>query len=395
MTATTSSVLTINGGSSSIKFSLYDISGEIRQRVHGKIGRIGSDDPTLSYIEGSRPPEHCGIGASDPEEAAGSLIDWLEGRNSFGNVKAIGHRVVHGLSHNQPVIVDRTLLDEMHLISSYDPDHLPGEIQLMEMLIKKYPQIPQVACFDTSFHADLPLAARLLPIPRRFEREGVRRYGFHGISYAYIVEQLGCIAGKGAANGKLIIAHLGSGVSMAAVDKGKCIDTTMGFTPAGGLMMSTRPGDLDPGVAWYMMQKDELTINEFNELINHRCGLLGVSESSADMQELLKQEIADTKAAEAVALFCYHVKKSIGAYCAALGGLETLVFTGGVGENSPIIRSRVCQGLQCLGIDMEENKNEENEVVISSGKSTVTVYAIPTDEESMIAKMTCHLTGLL
>jgi acetate kinase len=238
----------------------------------------------------------------------------------------------------------------------------------------------------------MPRVAKLLPIPRRFDAMGIRRYGFHGLSYTYLIEELSRVAGKKAAQGRVILAHLGNGASLAAVREGKSIDTSMGFTPAAGLMMGTRPGDLDPGVAWYMMRSEHLTPKQFNNLINHESGLLGVSETTSDMQDLLAQESGDVRAAEAVALFCYQAKKWIGAFAAALGGLDTLVFAGGIGENCSIIRSRICEGLEFLGIELDEKQNTANEGVISAAASRVTVRVIRTDEEQMIAHQVCSVT---
>ena len=382
-------ILTINGGSSSIKFSVYGTGHELRRLLQGKIERIGLSDPLLRYTDtDTGQPIQCRIEAADLQGAASFLVGWLEQKKILAGIKAIGHRVVHGLEHVEPALITEQLLKELHRISAYDPDHLPGEIALMELFREKYPQLPQVACFDTAFHADLPRIARLLPIPRRYDEAGIRRYGFHGLSYSYILGELEHIAGKKAAEGRVIIAHLGSGASLAAVHKGKCVDTSMGFTPAGGLMMGSRPGDLDPGVAWYMIQKDDLTPSQFNELINHQCGLVGVSGTSGDMRDLLQQENDDVRAAEAVQLFCYQVKKWIGAFSAVLEGIDTLVFTGGIGENLAIIRSRICHGLGYLDMALDEKKNEKNDLIISSGNSRITVYVIPTDEEKMIAKIT-------
>jgi acetate kinase len=240
----------------------------------------------------------------------------------------------------------------------------------------------------------MPRVAKLLPIPRRFEAKGIRRYGFHGLSYAYLIEELARVAGKKAAQGRVILAHLGSGASLAAVRDGKSIDTSMGFTPAGGLTMGTRPGDLDPGVAWYMIRSENLTPAQFNKLINHESGLLGISEISSDMQDLLARESDDVRAAEAVALFCYQAKKWIAAFAGVLGGLETLVFAGGIGENCPVVRSRICEGLGFFGIELDEKRNVANEDVISTEVSRVAVRVIHTDEELMIARSVSRLLGL-
>jgi len=286
-------------------------------------------------------------------------------------------------------------LDELHRINPYDTDHLPAEIELIESLLQRYPKLPQIACYDTTFHRTMPRVAKLLPIPRRFDKLGMQRYGFHGLSYAYLIEELARVAGEKAAQGRIIIAHLGNGASLAAVREGKSIDTSMGFTPAGGIMMGTRPGDLDPGVAWYMMKSENLTPKQFNKLINHESGLIGISETSSDMRDLLAKENDDVRAAEAVKLFCYQAKKWIGSFAAALGGLDTLVFAGGIGENCPVIRSRICEGLEFLGIELDEKRNIANAPIISKDIVGTSVRVIHTDEEWMIAKTVTQIINLI
>jgi acetate kinase len=251
-----------------------------------------------------------------------------------------------------------------------------------------------VACFDTAFHHDLPRVARLLPIPRRYEAQGVRRYGFHGLSYAFLMGELARLAGSEAAQGRVILAHLGNGASLAAVHHGKPVDTSMSFTPTAGVPMSTRSGDLDPGLVWYLARAEGLDAKRFNEMVNFQSGLLGVSETSSDMRDLLDRETQDVRAAEAVALFCYQVKKWIGAFAAALCGLDTLVFAGGIGEKAPVIRARICHGLGFLGIELEEKQNVANAGVISAHASRVAVRVTHTDEELMIATTVCHVLGL-
>jgi acetate kinase len=388
-------ILAVNGGSSSIKFALYEgevLAGEsggarLSKRLSGRIDRIGSKAAKLTFTDTLK-NEHGTIpmDVAGPEEAAAFLIDWLGKQKESGSLSAIGHRVVHGLQHREAVLIDDALLEELEGIRSYDPDHLPGEIRLIQLFRQQKPGLPQYACFDTAFHAGLPRVAKLLPIPRRYDEAGVRRYGFHGLSFAYILEELSRKEGPVVANGSIIIAHLGSGASMAAIKGGYSMDTTMGFTPTGGLVMGTRTGDLDPGVAWYILQKERLTAAGFNDLINHQSGLLGVSGISSDMQDLLATEKGDIRAAEAIALFCYQVKKNIGAYSAVLGGFDTLVFTGGIGERAAVIRSRICSGLEYLGIELDAGKNGNNERVISVSGGGVVVYAIATDEEWMIAR---------
>lgn len=389
------SLLTINGGSSSIKFALYQTGEQMQRGLAGKIDRIGLSGTDMTYSDASRGQQgSLGIEADDHSSAANFLIDWLEQQVGFTHVMAVGHRVVHGMKHIQPERVSQVLLDELHRISPYDPDHLPREIELIEAFRRRYPQLPQVACFDTAFHHTLPRVARLLPIPRRFDAMGIQRYGFHGLSYAYLMQELVNVAGTKAAQGRVILAHLGNGASLAAVRDGRSIDTSMGFTPTGGLPMGTRTGDLDPGVAWYLMQSENLTPKQFSKLINHESGLLGVSETSSDMRDLLALEIEDVRAAEAVELFCYQAKKLIGSYAAALSGLDTLVFAGGIGENAPAVRARICDGLEFLGIEIDENRNATNAGVISPETSRVVVRVMHTDEEKMIAKSVCHVLGL-
>ena len=388
------SILTINGGSSSIKFALYQVGDPLKRRLYGKIDRIGLSGTNLTFNDpaGNQQDSHS-IAASDHRSAANVLIDWLVEQDGFASVRALGHRVVHGMQHIQPELVTQDLLDELHRIRPYDPEHLPREIELIEAFRQRHPKLPQVACFDTAFHRTMPRVAKLLPIPRRFDVKGVQRYGFHGLSYAYLMEELARVAGAKAAQGRVILAHLGNGASLAAVRGGKSIDTSMGFTPTAGLPMSTRSGDLDPGLAPYLARTEQITTKQFYEMINHESGLLGVSEISSDMRDLLDRETQDVRAAEAVALFCYQVKKWIGSYAAALGGLDTLVFSAGIGENCPSIRARICDGLDFLGIELNEARNAENAAVISTDASRATVHVIRTDEELMIARSVCRILG--
>jgi acetate kinase len=390
-----SSVLTINGGSSSIKFALYHIGDPLELIQYGSVDRIGLPGTNLTFSDSTGIQKgNLILKSSDTMSASNFLIDWLGEQNGFSAIRAIGHRVVHGMHHTQPELITNELLDELHRITPYDPDHLPDEIELIEAFRRRHPKLPQVACFDTAFHCSMPRVAKLLPIPRRFDAKGVQRYGFHGLSYTYLMEELSNVEGTNAANGRVILAHLGSGASLAAVREGKSIDTSMGFTPAGGLTMGTRPGDLDPGVAWYLMRSENLTPIEFSNLINHDSGLLGISETSSDMQDLLAKETTDVRATEAVALFCYQAKKWIGAFTAALGGLDTMVFSGGIGENSPAVRSRICEGLGFLGIELEEKRNKVNAPVISKDNGKVAVRVIHTDEELMIAKIVNQILNL-
>jgi acetate kinase len=393
---THASILTINGGSSSIKFALYKASEHMEQSFHGSLDRIGLPGTNLTFSDSTENKKgSLNLESSDTKSVSNYLIDWLEKQIDFSVISGVGHRVVFGMKYSEPERITKELLNELHRISPYDTDHLPAEIELIEAFMERFPKLPQVACFDTAFHRNMPRIAKLLPIPRRFDKLGIHRYGFHGLSYSYLMEELARVVGSKAARGRVILAHLGNGASMTAVYGGKSIDTSMGFTPAGGLTMGTRPGDLDPGVAWYMMKSENLTPKQFNKLINHECGLLGISETSSDMRDLLSKETDDVRAAEAVELFCYQTKKWIGAYAAALGGLDTLVFSGGIGENCPVIRSRVCKGLEFLGIELEEKRNQVNAQVVSKENGKTTVRVIHTDEELIIAKTVNQIINLI
>jgi acetate kinase len=298
------------------------------------------------------------------------------------------------MQHTAPELVTEALLDALRRISPYDPEHLPREIELIEAFHQRHPKRPQVACFDTAFHRDMPRVAKLLPIPRRLAAKGVQRYGFHGLSYAYLMEELTRLGDPAATKGRVILAHLGNGASLAAVRDGQSIDTSMGFTPTAGLPMSTRSGDLDPGLLIYLARAEQMTATQFHHMANHESGLLGVSETSSDMRDLLDRETQDVRAAEAVALFCYQAKKWIGSFAAALGGLDTLVFAGGIGEHAPLVRARICAGLSFLGIELNESRNAETAAVISTDASQGTVRVIRTDEELMMARSVCRALGL-
>jgi acetate kinase len=335
------------------------------------------------------------VTALDHTAAVGVLMDWIEERGGREKLTAVGHRVVHGgPKYSEPQRITAEMVQELHRLSPFDPDHLPEEILLTEAFHRRFPDLPQVACFDTAFHHDLPRVALLLPIPRRYEAQGVRRYGFHGLSYAFLMGELARLAGTKAAQGRVVLAHLGNGASLAAVRDGKSVDTSMSFTPTAGIPMSTRSGDLDPGLAWYLARTEKMSAKQFNEMVNFQSGLLGVSETSSDMRDLLDREAQDTRAAEAVALFCYQVRKWIGAFAAALGGLDTLVFAGGIGENAPAVRARICDGLGFLGIELDQRRNAANEGVISTAAGRGTVRVIRTDEEIMIARTVCRVLGL-
>jgi acetate kinase len=386
MKTVASNILTINGGSSSIKFALYAAMEPLKRGLHGTVDRIGLSGTNLTFHTDEKSQSPRKLAAADHKSAVNFLISWLEKQSGFEFVRAVGHRVVHGMKHTEPEMVTKKLLVELRRISPYDPEHLPREIELIEAIRQRHPKLPQVACFDTAFHQTMPRVAKLLPIPRRFDAKGIQRYGFHGLSYAYLMEELARLGDPAAKKGRVILAHLGNGASLAAVRDGKSVDTSMGFTPTAGLVMSTRSGDLDPGVASYLARTEKLTTEQIYEMVNHESGLLGVSETSSDMRDLLEHEKQDVRAAEAVALFCYQAKKWIGSFAAALGGLDTLVFAGGIGENAPPVRARICEGLEFLGIELDKSRNAKTAAVISKNSSRVTVRVIRTDEDLMIAR---------
>jgi acetate kinase len=381
-------VLTINGGSSSIKFSLFEANGSLRRIYEGAIERIGQSEATL-HVKGSR-AEHSfsqGVKAPDHSAAVSVLMDWIQKWGDSETLTAVGHRVVHGgPNFSEAARITPSMVEELHRLSPFDPQHLPEEIMLIEAFRQRFPRLLQVACFDTAFHHGLPRVAQLMPIPRRYEAQGVRRYGFHGLSYAFLMEELVRLAGPEAARGRVILAHLGNGASIAAVHNGEPVDTSMGFTPASGLVMGTRSGDVDPGLVSYLALTENMNTDQFAEMINFQSGLVGISETSSDMQVLLDCEKQDVRAAEAVAAFCYQVKKFIGSFAAALGGLDELVFAGGIGEKASVVRARICSGLNFLGIEVDQQRNAVHALLISSDASRVKVRVIHTDEEIMIAR---------
>jgi len=350
--------------------------------------RIGQADATIAWrTRDDSTWQRQAFEATTNETAIEPLMQWLESHTGRDSIGAIGHRVVHGgPNYARPERATPEIIAELRRLSPLDPKHLPAEIDLIEAFTKHLPDVPQVLCFDTAFHHNLPRCAQLLPVPRRFEAQGVRRYGFHGLSYSFLMGEVERLAGKEAAHGRIVLAHLGSGASMAAVRDGRPIDTTMAFTPAAGLVMATRCGDIDPGLLVYMMRSGSLGADALDELVNSQSGLLGVSGTSPDMRDLLERETHDPRAADAIALFCYQAKKFIGAFAAALGGLDLLIFSAGIGENAPPVRARICEGLEFLGVRLDDSRNQRNADVISVDRAPVTVRVIRTDEELVIAR---------
>jgi acetate kinase len=388
-------LLTINTGSSSLKAALYSLREDTTQtpelraeasRIGGRGGGMRLRDDRGETLEERRDdiPDHAA--------ALDALMSRLRDRGlNRDDLAAVGHRIVHGGErHREPQRVTPGVIADLRALVPIDPNHLPQAIAAIEAVGRAYPAIPQVACFDTAFHSQMPRVARLYALPSRLAEEGVIRYGFHGLSYEYVMEELRCLEPEAAA-GRVVVAHLGNGASMAAVRGGVGVDTTMGFTPTGGLVMGTRCGDLDPSVPLFLLEERGLTPAEVSDLLNERAGLLGVSGTSADMRDLLSREPEDRRAAEAVALFCYQAKKFLGALAAALGGLDALVFTGGIGEHSATVRERICEGLEFLGIRLDPSRNAAHAPVISSDGALMTVRVVPTDEDLMVARHTRRL----
>lgn len=379
-------ILTINGGSSTIKFAVFQVSQSPMRLLSGKIERIGLPESLLTIrdIESGK-VEQQRIHAPDHASCVGPLIDLLD--KKMNRVIAIGHRVVHGgRRYNQPEIITNDIMAEIRRLCPYMPEHLPSEICLIEEFKKYFPTLVQIACFDTTFHRDMPRVAKLLALPRVYFDAGIERYGFHGLSYSFLMDELAKVEKDKAARRRVILAHLGNGASLAAVRDGKSIDTTMSFTPTAGLPMSTRCGDIDPGIVSYLVHNEGMTIEQFHKMVNETSGLLGISEISSDMRDLLASKKTNPRAKETIDFFCYQTQKYIGGFIIALGGIDTLVFSGGIGENSPEIRSSICKGFKFLELKIDERKNRAGKPLISKEDSKVKVRIIHTDEELQIAR---------
>lgn len=386
MTSAPGLILTVNPGSSSLKAAVYRMDAREELELRLEVASIGAASASLTVTSREhRSEERRDIGAATHAEAFGHVRAELSIRKLDAGITGIGQRVVHGgAQYTEPAVVTADMITYLHQITSLDPTHLPQSIGVIEETRRAFPGVPQVACFDTAFHATLPPVARDLPLPRTYTGRGFRRYGFHGLSYEYVMHALRSQE-PGAAMGRVVIAHLGNGASMAAVKGGMCIDTTMGLTPAGGLMMGTRTGDLDPGVLLALLDTG-LSRSELSRVVNEQSGLKGVSGISSDVRELLAASIADKAAAHALDMFCYSARKFVGALAAALGGLDTLIFTGGIGEHAAPIRAAICAGISFLGIELDAGLNNDHAPVISSGASRVVVRVIPTNEDLVVAR---------
>jgi len=356
-------VLTVNTGSSSVKLALY---------------AAGADETRIASTQGDRIADHAA--------ALRSALGRLRTDADAAPLDAVAHRIVHGgRSYHEPVRITADVQRELQDLTGVDPDHMPQALAAIALMSEIYPDVPQIACFDTAFHHAMPRVAQMYPLPRRFRDNGVRRYGFHGLSCEYIMRALAGIDSQAAA-GRVVIAHLGSGASLTAVRNGRSIETTMGFSPTGGVVMGTRTGDIDPGVLVYASVAGRLDADGLNRLVNREAGLLGVSETSQDMRDLLAREPTDSRAADAVALFCYSIRKALGSLVAVLGGIDTLVFTAGIGERAATIRQRICKGLDIFGLQLDDARNAEDAAIISTHGAAVTVRVIATDEDRMLAR---------
>jgi acetate kinase len=386
-------ILAINSGSSSLKIGLYEIDKVEKVLVSIEVRRIG--------IPGGRIQATDALGKTlvdrqvdfpDQAAALNTTLRWL--RDEHYEIDAVGHRVVHGgPRYSEPRVITSQLMAVLRGLTPIDPDHLPQAISAIETVKLEHPTIAQVACFDTAFHRHMPQVAQVCPLPVEFYEEGVLRYGFHGLSYEYVISELRRLDGA-LADGRVVIAHLGNGASMVALHQGKSMDTTMGFTPTAGLLMGTRSGDIDPGVLLYLIEEKKMSAKAVNLLLNKQSGLRGISGISEDMQDLLEREKYDSHAALAVELFCLRAKKYLGAYAAALGGLDALVFTAGIGEHAAEVRRRICSELDFMGLKLDASRNRKNAPVISEKHSKVTIRVIKTNEELMIARHTARLIAL-
>ena len=377
----------MNRGSSTLKAALYELdqpllsiqvdradSSGAQARIQDASGKLLLD----SAVEGA---------------ALETIFDWLGEHKYLEGLLAAGHRLVHGgVRFQLPQRITPEILSELEQLVPLDPDHLPAALAAVGFVAERLPELPQIACFDTAFHASMPKVARMYALPRRLFEAGVMRFGFHGLSYEYIVHELHTLEAALLA-GRVIVAHLGNGASMVALRQGKSVDTSMGFTPLEGLVMGTRSGDVDPGALFYLLQQGKMSAADLERRLNKESGLLGVSGSSEDMRDLLAKAPGDTQAAEAVDLFCYRAKKYVGAYAAAMGGLDLLVFTGGIGEKAAAVRQKICEGLQFLGIQLDPLRNQSSDSVISGPQSRVKVRVMATNEDLTIVRHVLAILG--
>jgi acetate kinase len=385
-------LLTVNAGSSSIKIVAYSIAS-LEHEFELQLSNIGLPNSRLIIIRPGHQRVIKDISCNNHKEASLACLDNLD-EEIINRLAVIGYRIVHGgHTFNEPTRLTNEAIAQLKEIKDFDPEHIPISLDLIDIFSEHFPGLTQVACFDTTFYKDMPKLAKLLPLPRKLESLGLKRYGFHGLSYESLLSSFQKRVGGLAANGRIILAHLGSGASLSAVKDGQVLDTTMSFTPASGIPMSSRAGDLDPGIIDFLRKKTDMTIPEFNHMVHFESGLVGVSELSTDMEKLIQESSNNPKAKDAVDLFCYSIKKTIGGFTSILGGLDSLIFSGGIGENAPLIRSEVCSGFDYLGININEDRNLSNEFLISNDNSRVGVHVIHSDEAIIIARQVKHVLG--
>ena len=389
-----SAVMALNSGSSSIKAGIYQSPDVSSRLLSVEVERIGLVDGLIRIVDASGEPSTVSTSFPDFEAALHRLFAIVEEHRLLAQLSAVGHRVVHGgPEHRRHELVTPSVLTSMQQSAALARNHMPQALAGIDFVARALPGVDQVACFDTAFHQTLPAAAKATGLARDIADEhGIERYGFHGLSYEYLCNEVSRLdpVERG---GRMIVAHLGNGASMAAIRDGTSVDTTMGFTPNSGLLMGTRSGDIEPGVVTFLMRERGMSVDAIDSLLEQQSGLRGVSGTTADMRELLNNEATDSRAAEAIALFCHRARKTIGAYASVLSGLDTLVFSAGIGERSAVIRERICDGQRHLGIVLDRERNLANAPVISRQDSRVTVRVIHTDEEAMIVRHTIDLVS--
>lgn len=394
MTIATGSIVTVNTGSSSIKLNVFEMNqAELKSEAFLSItiNNIGQPVSTIQTMSADIVRSET-MNLPDHVAASHILMERLMNLVEPGSIIAIGYRLVHGgVKYARPTAINAITDGDWELLAQLDSEHTPAAREIATQFMRSYPSISHVACFDTAFFSELPHIAKIIPVPKKYYSMGVRRYGFHGLSYASLLSTFREKAGETAANGRVILAHLGSGSSLTATRSGKPVDMTMGFTPTSGVIMSTRSGDLDPNIFGFLHRHDGMSIEEFDHMVSSESGLLGVSGLTGDMHALLDQEDQNEDAAAAIELFVRDIKKSIGGLAAVLGGIDSLIFSGGIGEQSAILRARICQGLGYAGIDINEEANVQNAFLISSEKSKAGVHVIATNEAFIIAAQTREL----
>jgi acetate kinase len=376
-------ILSLNGGSSSLKFAVYRFSDAAEERIFsGAVEAIGEDNGNVWLCSGESSVQEESGKFPDHTAAIKTMFAALQ-KQGVEKLAAAGHRIVHGgPKFIAPQLIDEKLKAGLKELIPFAPLHLPSHLEMIEAVSAHFPHLPQVACFDTAFHSEMPEVAQRFALPQELWNQGIRRYGFHGLSYEYVVGKLGSELGRCA-----IIAHLGNGASMVALKDGLPMDTSMGLTPTGGFMMGTRSGDLDPGVLIHLL-KAGYSADQLEDLVDHHAGLVGVSGQTGDMKALLQKSPTDNAARMAVKMFAYQAHKFIGAYAAVLNGLDTLVFTGGIGERAAEVRADICSGLEYLGVALDTAANGRNAEVISLSGTKCTVRVLRTDEDLMIARHT-------